>query len=216
MRTITLRTLPSLPLTTVLLLAACGDGSGTTADDASGASMGSTGEPEPTTAGPTTSGSTANLEGSSDGSASEGTTGTGPADGTTTDEATDATTAAEGLEIAGQWLEEFAPGMGIVHTIDEALWEQAADFGTAIFHVSAYDDEARWVVAQGDLANEFSPGLWSRFDWAWDGDALYYCTAVFDAATEADALAVPPSDAGDLAAGCGGFPWSPLVPLPTL
>jgi hypothetical protein len=143
-------------------------------------------------------------------------TGTSSADtgtGSSSGAATEGTTSAVGLEIAGEWLEEFAPGMGMTHVIDETRWDQLSDFGDAVFHVDAYDNAARTVVAQGDAANEFNPELWSRFDWTWDGDALYYCTAVFDAPTAEDALAAPAPDSGDLAAGCGGFPWSPLVPV---
>jgi hypothetical protein len=137
-----------------------------------------------------------------------GTTGT--SDGST---ASESSTGAGALEIAGEWLEEFAPGMGVTHTIDEMQWDQTADFGSSVFHIDSYDNEARYVVAQGDEANEFFPGLWSRFDWTWDGDALYYCTAVYDADTVEDALAAPASEPGDLEMGCGGFPWSLLMPI---
>jgi hypothetical protein len=98
--------------------------------------------------------------------------------------------------------------------IDETRWDQLADFGDALFHVGSFDNAARFVVAQADAANEFSPGLWSRFDWTWDAGELYYCTAAFDAASADDALAAPASDPGDLAVGCGGFPWSRLMLVP--
>lgn len=155
-----------------------------------------------------------------------GATSTGTGTGTSTDTGTDtgttgtsdgssdSSTGAGALEIAGEWLEEFAPGMGVTHTIDEAQWDQTADFGSSVFHIDAYDNEARYVVAQGDEANEFFGGLWSRFDWTWDGEDLYYCTAVYDADTAEDALAAPASEPDDLEMGCGGFPWSLLTPLP--
>jgi hypothetical protein len=112
----------------------------------------------------------------------------------------------------GEWFEEFSPGMGITHVIDANRWDQLADFGDAIFHIDGYDNDAGYVLAQGDATNEFFPERWSRFDWTWDGTDLYYCTAVYDAATVEDALMVPLSDSSDLELGCGGFPWSPLVP----
>lgn len=195
---------------------ACSDDDSSATVDGSSTS---TGAPDPSTSSSTAADSTTATgtggtgTGSDTGTASGPDTGTGStstADGGT---ASESTTGAAGLEIAGQWLEEFAPGMGITHVIDETRWDQLADFGDAIFHVASYDDEARVVVAQGDGANEFSPGLWSRFDWTWDGDALYYCTAVYDAATAEDALAAPASEPSDLATGCGGFPWSLLVPV---
>ena len=74
---------------------------------------------------------------------------------------------------------------------------------------------AMFVIAENDADNAYSAGLWSRFDWAWDGTDLYYCQTAFAEATEADALAVPAADSSDLLnAGCGAydFPWSKLTP----
>ncbi|MCA9707713.1 MAG: hypothetical protein KDK70_17820 [Myxococcales bacterium] len=138
----------------------------------------------------------------------------GGADGSSSGEASTGSTGDEGLEIAGHWFEELSPGAGVDHLIDEQRWDQLADFGDAIFHVEAYDNTARWVVAQGDASNEFFADLYSKFDWTWDGPDLYYCTSVFDAATAEDAIAGPSADPGDLAAGCGGFGWSLLMPVP--
>jgi hypothetical protein len=212
---ITLRPLPTLTTTLLLLLAACTD------DDSSAttnASSTSTGPADPSTDGSTVADPTAadtstgapatDGSGSSTGSTGAASSGSGDTEATTGD-----STGAAGLEIAGEWLEEFSPGEGITHSIDETTWAQVADFGTAVFHVDGYDNAARFVVAQGDAANEFYADLYSRFDWTWDGDALYYCTAVFDAATAQAALAAPPTDPSDLAMGCGGFPWSALVPI---
>lgn len=214
---ITLRSLPFITTCALLLpLGACAD------DDSSATTEGSsstTADPDPdpgstTAMGSTTAGDTGtDATGTGpdpDTGSDTGATSTGTTDGGTT---SDTTTGAAGLEIAGQWLEEFAPGMGITHVIDETRWDQLADFGDAVFHVDSYDNEARVVVAQGDAANEFYAGLYSRFDWTWDGDALYYCTAVYDAETAEDALAAPASEPTDLEMGCGGFPWSPLVPV---
>lgn len=214
-----LRSLPLLPLITLALLApipACSDDDSSASTD--GSSSSSAG-PDPLTSSSTAMGSTAVADSgtgsSTEAPATDTDTGasTGPG-GTTDDETTvGGTTDASGLEIAGQWLEEFSPGMGITHVIDEERWDQLSEFGDALFLIDSYDNAARNVVAQGDPANEFNPELWSRFDWTWDGDALYYCTAVFDAASAADALAAPASDAGDLAAGCSGFAWSLLQPI---
>lgn len=202
-----LRTLPTLTTTLLLLTACADDDSSATASESSS----TTGAVDPsvstTVVDPTADTSTGAP--ATDGSSG---TATGESD---TEAATDGTddTGAAGLEIAGQWLEEFSPGEGITHTIDETRWEQAADFGTAIFHVDGYLNASRFVVARSDAANEFSPDLYSRFDWTWDGDDLYYCIAIFDAPTAEDALAAPPTDPSDLAMGCGGFPWSALVPI---
>jgi hypothetical protein len=69
-------------------------------------------------------------------------------------------------------------------------------------------------VARNDATNAFNPGLFSRFEWVMAGTDLYYCQAVFDAADEAAALsAARPDRATPAASGCGGFPWSLLVPI---
>lgn len=201
-----LRPLPSFAALVLALAAACAD------DDSSatvGGGSGSSGEaPNPTT-GSAPEGSTAAADSGTGPGTSTGVGSSGTADG---DSGTNDSTGSGTLEIAGEWLEELSPGMAITHVIDEVRWDQLADFGDAIFHVALYDDAERYVVAQGDGANEFSPGLWSRFDWTWDGEDLYYCTAVYDAATAEEALAAPASEPDDLAMGCNGFPWSPLVP----
>jgi hypothetical protein len=206
---ITLRPLLIPSATLLLLLAACAD------DDSSAttsASSSSTGPADPSSEASTAADPTAADTSTSAPATDTGATDTGATDTGTGTSATDDSTGAMALEIAGEWFEEFAPGDGIAHSIDETRWEQVASFGTAVFHVEGYDNEARMVVARGDAANEFNPDLYSRFDWTWDGDDLYYCTAIFDAATPEDALDAPPSDPGELEMGCGGFPWSALVP----
>lgn len=212
---LTLRPFPLLPLLTLTLLApipACSDDDSSASTD--GSSSSTAADPDPLTSSSTAMGTTTVADSGSGSATETPATGTGTDTSTTDGETTvGGTTDANGLEIAGQWLEEFSPGMGITHVIDEERWDQLSDFGDALFLIDSYDNAARTVVAQGDATNEFNPELWSRFDWTWDGDALYYCTAVFDAASAADALAAPASDAGDLAAGCSGFPWSLLQPI---
>ena len=65
-----------------------------------------------------------------------------------------------------------------------------------------------WAVAQNSEDDQYYPGLWSKYDWTWELEELYYCQSTFGADTEADALAAESANASDLAAGCGGFPWS--------
>jgi hypothetical protein len=210
---ITFRPLLTRTTTTLLLLlAACTDDDSSATTSASSTSTGTADlSSEASTAADPTAADTSTGAPATDGSSTgTGTVDTGTADTGTA--ATDDSTGAEGLEIAGEWFEEFSPGEGITHSIDETRWEQVAAFGTAIFHVDGYDNEARVVVARADAANEFNPDLYSRFDWTWDGEDLYYCAAVFDAATPEDALMAPASDPGDLEMGCAGFPWSALVP----
>lgn len=105
------------------------------------------------------------------------------------------------LAIVGTYMDEF----GDTHTITESLWTNSA----GEFAISEWNNEEMWLVAQNAESNEFSPLLWSRFDWTWDGDVLYYCQSVFDGATMEDALAGS-ANRDSLDMGCGGFPWTRL------
>lgn len=128
----------------------------------------------------------------------------------TTDTGAPTDTGVEPLQIIGSWTDPF----GGTHTIDASSWTQDYGYGDPlVFHITDYDNAGTWLVAQNDVANSYNPELWSRFDWAWDGAALYYCQTAFAAASEAEALATPAPDATDPgASGCGGFPWTALSP----
>lgn len=118
-------------------------------------------------------------------------------------EADDDTGADEAPDIVGTYTDEY----GDTHVIDAMTWTNAA----GVFHIDQWDDDAYWLVAQNDEANMYSPGLWSRFDWAMSGDDLYYCQSVFDGATVEAALAGS-ANGDDLVMGCGGFAWTNLTP----
>jgi hypothetical protein len=105
------------------------------------------------------------------------------------------------LAIVGSYADDF----GDTHTISETEWTNSA----GSFAISQWDNDEMWLVAQNAETNMYNPGNWSRFDWAWDAEQLYYCQSVFDGATIDDALAGG-ADGSDLAMGCGGFPWSRL------
>jgi hypothetical protein len=107
------------------------------------------------------------------------------------------------LVIAGEYTDEW----GDTHTIDEVVWTNSG----GVWHIEQWDNEAMFLVAHNDEANMFSPGLYSRFDWVWSGDDLYYCQSVFDGATLEAALAGS-ANRDDLALGCGGFAWTNLTP----
>ena len=109
------------------------------------------------------------------------------------------------LAIEGEWVDNF----DTAHFITSDQW----DVGTSVHAITQYDNALRFVIAQNDADNEFSPGLWSRFDFTWDdANVVWYCQTAFGAADEAAALATTAADATDLeGAGCGGFPWSQLL-----
>ncbi len=88
--------------------------------------------------------------------------------------------------------------------------------GTSVFHIKQVDNQAKYLVAQNDVANAYNPNLWSRFDWAISNSLLYVCQTTYDAASEQQAIDTPPANAQDFNTGCGGFPWSTLTPLQDL
>lgn len=122
--------------------------------------------------------------------------------GSETDSETDTETGGEmALAIVGTYMDNF----GDTHTISQTEWTNSA----GSFAISQYSNDEMWLVAQNAETNMYDPGLWSRFDWTWDGEQLYYCQTIYNGATIEDALAGS-ADAGDLAAGCSGFSWSQL------
>jgi hypothetical protein len=83
----------------------------------------------------------------------------------------------------------------------------------SVFELLVLSNTNRYLVAKNAASNEYSPGKFSRFDWARDqAGLLYYCQTKYDAATVAEALAAPAADSSDLSKGCGAFSWSKLTP----
>ena len=117
-------------------------------------------------------------------------------------------TGTSNLAISGNWTDNW----GGTHSIDTATWEDG--YGS-VWNISQYANGGQNIVAQNDTGNVSNAGLWSRFDWHWNGDNdLYYCQTCFDCADEAAALGAGPGDAIDLVSGCGGFSWSSMTPSP--
>lgn len=116
----------------------------------------------------------------------------------------------ETLAIIGSYTDDF----GGSHDITADTWTLGYE-GSApsLFHITRFDNAAGWLVAQNDAANEFSPGLFSRFEWVEAEGSLYFCQSPYDAETESAAIEAPASDRTDPAnSGCGGtFPWSQLI-----
>ena len=117
----------------------------------------------------------------------------------------EATTGDGGFELAGNWSSEFGDEM-----ISQSRWD-----GFCLQAVTRYDNMGNVAILEttgGEgCGTGFSKVLWKDIA----GDAFDYCTAAFGEAT-ADAAANAPVSAvtDDLAAGCGGFPWSHLTRKP--
>lgn len=108
-------------------------------------------------------------------------------------------------DLVGTWID----GFGFEHEITDDTWVS----GDSSWTIVEVDAEGQVLFAQNDASNEFSPGLYSRFDWTFDdGGDLYYCQTAFDAASLDAAKATARANDGDLAMGCGGFGWSSLMP----
>ncbi|MEC8052918.1 MAG: hypothetical protein VX210_19140 [Myxococcota bacterium] len=124
-------------------------------------------------------------------------------DDTTTDDETDDSTTVEDLALAGKYVDSW----GTEHEISNDVWLQ----GSSAYHISAYDNETGTIIAQNDASNAYNPDLWSRFDWAYVADKLWYCQTAYAAESEEAALATEAADATNPAEeGCGGFSWTQL------
>lgn len=113
------------------------------------------------------------------------------------------------LEIRGSYVDDWT----FEHEVTQLTWTSPGSPSDTVYHIAQFDNDADFLIAQNDAANTYSPSLWSRFDWTRDtASALYYCQVVYDAASEAAALAVTTANRSDLATGCAGYGWSKLTP----
>jgi hypothetical protein len=112
-----------------------------------------------------------------------------------------------GPSIVGSYVDDFGGG----HEITGATWAMSGQ-AAAAFELRLLSNAGRYLVAQNSATNSFNPGKFSRFDWARGADqAFYYCQTVYNAETQAAALAATAADSTNLQAGCGGFSWSKLT-----
>lgn len=131
-----------------------------------------------------------------------------PADmGAEPDVEVDAGAAESGIE--GTWVDTF----GTEHIITLSEWTQTFEGDASLFLISTFDADAQVIIAENDAGNMFSPGKFSRFDWTWVDDRLFFCQSAFDKDTAEDAANAEAADPSDpTTGGCGGmFPWSELL-----
>ena len=112
--------------------------------------------------------------------------------------------AAAELKVRG----EFTDNWDVAHVISSTEWTVGSDS----YSISAFDNQGEFVVAQNGSENAYDPGMWSRFDLAFVGNALYYCQTGYAEESEQAAMELERSDDSDPATtGCGGeFAWSQL------
>ena len=122
----------------------------------------------------------------------------------------------ESISIIGTWVNE----RGETNTISDEDWviDYPALSLILTFDIFMHDNDGQYVVLQNPDVSELSEsmrGLWSRLDWIWSDDVLYYCWSISDAETSADTLVdlIVDHDAVDLTSECNERPWSTLSPL---
>lgn len=129
----------------------------------------------------------------------------------TSDDDTDTDTEepVKALEIIGRYMDDFDTS----HVITETEWTSRSSYGTTVSHISQYDNEQDFVIAQNDSEKSWNPDKWSRFDYTVKNGDIYYCQTAYNAETEEAALATPAADKTDpTTKGCGDYnsPWTKL------
>ena len=199
-----------------LLLAftfACGD----KADDSGSAAADDTGAGAASGGGSDGGGSGSGGAGDDGGSGSGGSGSGGSDDGGGSgdsggDSGGDDGSGADPLVIQGSWMDQ----EGAEHVISATQW--LIDFGSSeqyTYAISAWDNDAGWVVGENGPGNVGEEGYWSRFDFAYDrGGSVFVCQTTGTAADEAAALAATPADVGGApSSDCAYWGWQTLSPL---
>lgn len=205
------RLFAAFSLVAAVALVGCGDDDSTTTADAGDSADAGGGDAGGTDAGGADSGSDA---GADTAGRDAGTDGGADVE---TDTGADAGTDAGGdveqgpLAVLGEWdtdVDTTYPGfVRITETSVSFSWYDEGDVT-----ITRYDNAEAFLVGQNAADDPFNPDKWSRFDWApRDEGGYYWCQTVFAADTEEDAATAEPADAGDVATGCGGFPWSVIT-----
>ncbi|MEE2788569.1 MAG: hypothetical protein VX589_14595 [Myxococcota bacterium] len=127
----------------------------------------------------------------------------------------DAVVTAPGVEVGPpDIIGTFTDGSG-THTVADGKWTQTYDGVDSVFNFISVDNQAQSLIAQNAAENAFSPNLFSRMDWIWHSEGLFYCTIVFDSESAEAAKNAPAANAETPAeSGCNTFPWSALTPQP--
>ena len=112
-------------------------------------------------------------------------------------------------EIIGTYIDNYMAN----HVISATTWTQTYSGGMpSIFNIRTVDNDQDFMIAENDATNEYSPSLFSRFDWITVDGALWYCQTAYDAESAEAAEATPAADATDPSmSGCGMSPWSQLT-----
>jgi len=107
----------------------------------------------------------------------------------------------DALEVAGDWTGEFG---------DESITDD--DWNGA--DIVAFDNDDNFAITRNADDADFDPGKFNKNVWTEpNDDGFHYCTVDFGLDSAADAEATDmTADDEDLEEGCGGFPWTQLMP----
>jgi len=113
------------------------------------------------------------------------------------------------IEIAGTWTSDFGDAPGDV-VIDSESWQDS--FFEA--EIVEFDNEQNFTVTRNPDDAEYMPGKFNKIVWTEpDDDGFHFCTVDYDLDTADDAASTTmTADADDLDGGCGGMPWTQLMP----
>ncbi|MCS6858111.1 MAG: hypothetical protein NZM37_10410 [Sandaracinaceae bacterium] len=114
------------------------------------------------------------------------------------------------IEIAGNYTDPF----GGTHEITAAEWVNRFGASVSRYHFVEVNNDMDYAIARNDPSNSYNPNRYSRFEWTRAGGNLYYCQSVYDAMTAEMARSAPRANPSNPeASGCGGFPWTRLIPM---
>jgi hypothetical protein len=108
------------------------------------------------------------------------------------------------IDIMGSYTDNW----GGEHVVSAFLWKS----GASLYAISSFSNEDGWIVAQNGSENSSNPDLWSKLEWYFEADSLYYCQSAYNA-TDPETAQSTMADKTDLEVGCGGFSWSTLVTI---
>jgi len=84
-----------------------------------------------------------------------------------------------------------------------------------VFEIEGFSNDEQALFAHNASTNEYSPNLYSRFDWVVLQGDLWFCQTSYDAEPLEAARATTRADESDPTVnGCNTFPWSKLVATP--
>lgn len=88
------------------------------------------------------------------------------------------------------------------------------------YHLVLADTVSKFIIARNDASNPTEPGLYTRIDymffegmapWTWG-----YCLTVYNAKSDAEAIAATAADRTNPRKGCNGFPFTRMcISTPT-